>query len=329
MEWYIGNVRIENKIVLAPMAGICNSAFRRICKEMGCGLIYAEMVSDKAITYNNQKTIDMLYMTEDERPLVQQIFGSDKESFVIAAKYIYENMHPDIIDINMGCPVPKVAVRAQAGSALLKNPDKIYDIVKAVVDAVPIPVTVKIRSGWDFNNINAVEVAKTVEKAGASAICVHPRTRSQGYSGKADWSIIRKVKENVSIPVIGNGDVKSPEDVKRMLDETNCDAVMIGRGILGNPWLIENSLLYLNGKPVKKISILDKIDMCLKHLTYLQELKNEKLACLEIRNHIGWYFKGVIGCNELKNNIYKTTNICDIISILNEFKEGVLNEEKK
>lgn len=329
MEWYIGDVKIENQIVLAPMAGICNSAFRRICKEMGCGLIYAEMVSDKAITYNNQKTIDMLYMTEAERPLVQQIFGSDKESFVIAAKYIYENMHPDIIDINMGCPVPKVAVRAQAGSALLKNPDKIYDIVKAVVDAVPIPVTVKIRSGWDFNNINAVEVAKTVEKAGASAICVHPRTRSQGYSGKADWSIIKKVKENVSIPVIGNGDVKSPEDVKRMLDETNCDAVMIGRGILGNPWLIENSLRYLSGKYVKKISILDKIEMCLKHLTYLQELKNEKLACLEIRNHIGWYFKGVSGCNELKNNIYKTTNICDIISILNEFKEGVLNEEKK
>ena len=329
MEWYIGNVKIKNQLVLAPMAGICNSAFRRICKEMGCGLIYAEMVSDKAITYNNKKTIDMLYMTEEERPIVQQIFGSDKESFVIAAKYIYENMHPDIIDINMGCPVPKVAVRAQAGSALLKNPDKIYDIVKSVVDAVPIPVTVKIRSGWDFSNINAVEVAKIVEKAGASAICVHPRTRSQGYSGKADWTIIKKVKENVSIPVIGNGDIKSPEDVKRMMDETNCDAVMIGRGILGNPWLIANSLLYLDSKPIKKISVLDKIDMCLKHLSYLQELKNEKLACLEIRNHIGWYFKGVSGCNELKNNIYKTTNICDIISILNEFKEGMLNEGKE
>lgn len=325
----IGNVEIKNRIVLAPMAGICNSAFRKIIKEMGIGLIYAEMVSDKALVYASKKTEDMLYMEECERPIAQQIFGSDKETFVDAAKLVYEKMHPDIIDINMGCPVPKVAVRAQAGSALLKNPDKIYDIVKAVVDAVPIPVTVKIRSGWDFNNINAVEVAKTVEKAGASAICVHPRTRSQGYSGKADWSIIKKVKENVSIPVIGNGDVKSPEDVKRMLDETNCDAVMIGRGILGNPWLIENSLRYLSSKYVKKISILDKIEMCLKHLTYLQELKNEKLACLEIRNHIGWYFKGVSGCNELKNNIYKTTNICDIISILNEFKEGVLNEEKK
>ena len=171
MSWYIGNVEIKNKIVLAPMAGICNSSFRRICKEMGCGLVYAEMVSDKAITYNNKKTLDMLYMTEEERPLAQQIFGSDKESFVIAAKYIYENMKPDIIDINMGCPVPKVAVRAQAGSALLKSPDKIYEIVKAVVESVPVPVTVKIRSGWDSKSINAVEVAKIVEKAGASAMC--------------------------------------------------------------------------------------------------------------------------------------------------------------
>ena len=195
MQWKIGNISIKNQVVLAPMDGICNSAFRRICKEMGCGLIYAEMVSDKAITFQNKKTIDMLYMTDEERPLVQQIFGSDKESFVEAAKYIYQNMHPDIIDINMGCPVPKVAVRAQAGSALLKNPEKIYEIVKAVVDAVPIPVTVKIRSGWDQNHINAVEVAKIIEKAGAAAICVHPRTRSQGYSGKADWSIIKQVKE--------------------------------------------------------------------------------------------------------------------------------------
>ena len=193
MEWNIGNVKIKNQVVLAPMAGISNSAFRRIAKEMGCGLIYAEMVSDKAIMYENKKTIDMLYMTEEERPIVQQIFGTDVDSFVIAAKYIVENMHPDIIDINMGCPVPKVAVRAQAGAALLKSPDKIYDIVKAVVEVVDVPVTVKIRSGWDNNSINALEVAKVIEKAGASAICIHPRTRSQGYSGKADWSIIKKV----------------------------------------------------------------------------------------------------------------------------------------
>lgn len=323
MEWNIGSVKIANQIVLAPMAGICNSAFRRICKEMGCGLIYAEMVSDKAITYNNKKTIDMLYMTEDERPIVQQIFGSDKESFVVAAKYIYENMHPDIIDINMGCPVPKVAVRAQAGSALLKNPEKIYEIVKAVVESVPIPVTVKIRSGWDHKNINAVEVAKIVEKAGASAICVHPRTRSQGYSGTADWSIIKAVKENVSIPVIGNGDVKSPEDAKRMLEETNCDAVMIGRGVLGNPWIIKNSIDYLDGKSYVPISNKEKVNMCLHHLDYLNELKDEHLACLEIRNHIGWYLKGIKDGNIVKNNIYQTSNIRDIIDILNEFKEGL------
>lgn len=327
MEWKIGNVKISNQVVLAPMAGICNSAYRQICKDMGCGLIYAEMVSDKAITYNNQKTIDMLYMTEKERPISQQIFGSDKESFVEAAKFIEKEMKPDIIDINMGCPVPKVAVRAQAGSALLKDPDKIFDIVSSVVLAVNVPVTVKIRSGWDSNHINAVEVAKVIEKAGASAICVHPRTRSQGYSGKADWNIIKEVKENVSIPVIGNGDIKSPEDAKRMLEETKCDAVMIGRGVLGNPWLIKNTVNYLEGKEVIDVSIVDRINMCLKHLKLLDSLKNEKLACLEIRNHISWYFKGIKGANELKNKVYQTTNIHDIILLLNEFKEAQ-NEEK-
>ena len=201
--WKIGNVEIENKVVLGPMAGISNSAFRRIAKEMGCGLIVAEMVSDKAICYGSKKTIDMLYMTEYERPLSQQIFGNDKESFVQAALYIEKNMHPDIIDINMGCPVPKVAVSSQAGSALLKNPDKVYEIVKAVVEAVSIPVTVKIRSGWDSNSIYAVEIAQICEKAGASAVTVHGRTRAQGYSGKADWNIIKEVKKNINIPVIG------------------------------------------------------------------------------------------------------------------------------
>ena len=324
MEWNIDNIKIKNQIVLAPMAGISNSAYRRICKEMGCGLIYAEMVSDKAITFSNKKTLDMLYMTEEERPLAQQIFGSDVDSFVEAAKYINDNMHPDIIDINMGCPVPKVAVRSQAGSALLKNPEKIYEIVSAVVKAVNVPVTVKIRSGWDSKSINAVEVAKVIEKAGASAICVHPRTRSQGYSGKSDWNIIKDVKKAVSIPVIGNGDIKTPYDAKRMLEETGCDAVMIGRGVLGNPWLIKNTINYLDGKEVVEPSLIDRVNMCLKHLSLLLDLKGEKIAALEIRNHIGWYFKGVKGANELKNKVYQTSNIHDIISLLNEFKEGCL-----
>ena len=216
---YIGNVEIKGKTVLAPMAGICNSAFRKIVKEMGCSLIYAEMVSDKAIFYGNQKTKEMLFMEQIERPIVQQIFGSDKESFVEAAKYIEKEMKPDIIDINMGCPVPKVAVKSQAGAALLKDPQKIYEIVSSVVKAVNVPVTVKIRSGWDQNNINAVSVAKICESAGASAICVHPRTRSQGYSGKADWNIIKQVKEAVKIPVIGNGDITDIYNLEKYHDE--------------------------------------------------------------------------------------------------------------
>ena len=325
MKWKIGNVEIANQVVLAPMAGISNSPFRRICKEMGCGLIYAEMVSDKAIMYGNKKTIDMLYMTDFERPISQQIFGTDVSSFVIAAKYICSNMNPDIIDINMGCPVPKVALRAQAGSALLKSPSKIYDIVKAVVDAVDVPVTVKIRSGWDSNHINAVEVAKVIEKAGASAICVHPRTRSQGYRGEADWSIIKAVKDNVNIPVIGNGDIKTPEDAKRMLDETGCDAIMIGRGVLGNPWLIEQTVAYLNGDLVSQPNRLDRVDMCIKHLNYLSDVKDEKVARLEIRNHIGWYFKGLPGANEIKNKVYQCDSIHDIMQVLMSYREELLN----
>lgn len=318
---FIGNVEIKNKVALAPMAGIGTSAFRRIAKEMDCGLIYAEMVSDKAIFYNNQKTLDMLYMTEEERPIVQQIFGSDKESFVVAAKYIYENMKPDIIDINMGCPVPKVAVRAQAGSALLKDLNKIYDIVSAVVEVVPCPVTVKIRSGWDSKNINAVEVAKVCERAGASAICVHPRTRAQGYSGKADWNIIKQVKASVDIPVIGNGDILTCYDAKKMLDETGCDMVMIGRGVLGNPWLIKEAVTYLeNGIIIDKPSALDRIDMCLKHLKYLSEFQTEKQAVLEIRSHVAWYLKGIKGSNEVKNNIYKVKTIEEIEKILLGFR---------
>ena len=326
---YIGNVEVKGKTVLAPMAGICNSAFRKIIKEMGCALVYAEMVSDKAIFYRNEKTRDMLFMEQIERPIAQQIFGSDKESFVEAAKYIEKVMNPDIIDINMGCPVPKVALKSQAGAALLKNPEKIYEIVSSVVAAVKCPVTVKIRSGWDQNSINAVEVAKICEKAGASAITVHPRTRSQGYSGQADWSIIKMVKENVHIPVIGNGDITDIYKAKAMLEETGCDLIMIGRGVLGNPWLIREINAYLeDGTILPKPTDEEKIEMCLKHLNYLSQIKPEKLACLEIRNHIAWYLKGIKNANNLKTKVYQMTKLCDIIDLIKQFKEE-LNETSK
>lgn len=320
----IGSVEIKNNVVMAPMAGISNSAFRTIIKEFGAGLIVAEMVSDKAITYGNKKTIDMLYMTDFERPIAQQIFGSDKDSFVSAAKYIESTMKPDIIDINMGCPVPKVAISAQAGSALLKSPDKVYEIVKAVVDNVSVPVTVKIRSGWDANNINAVEIAKIVEKAGASAITVHGRTRAQGYSGVVDLDIIKQVKENVSIPVIGNGDIKSCFDAKYMLNYTNCDAVMIGRGILGNPWLIKECVDYLEeGKLPNEVTIKEKFDMIKRHMDLLLSTKNEKVALLEMRTHIAYYLKGIPGTKELKQKIFKTKTKKEIINLLDDFLKNI------
>ena len=318
----IGNIRLKNRIVLAPMAGICNSAYRTIIKDMGCGLIYAEMVSDKAIFYRSKKTLDMLYMTDYERPIAQQIFGSDKESFVEAAKYIYENMKPDIIDINMGCPVPKVALKSQAGSALLKDPDKVYEIVKAVVDIIPIPVTVKIRSGWDNDHINAVDIAKIVEKAGAKAIAIHPRTRSQGYSGKANWDIIKQVKQNVSIPVIGNGDIKNCYDAKKMLDETGCDAIMIGRAALGNPWLIKECVDYLenNIEPVE-ITKKEKLEMILEHLDRLIKIKDEKVAILEMRSHASWYLKKVPNTSNLKEQIFKVKTIDEFRKVIRNYME--------
>ena len=318
----IGNVEIKSNVVLAPMAGICNSAYRRIIKQMGAGLIYAEMVNDKAIVHENKKTIDMLYMTEEERPISQQIFGSDVDSFVASAKMVYEKMKPDIIDINMGCPVPKVAVSAEAGAALLKNPEKIKEIVSAVVKSVPIPVTVKIRSGWDKNSINAKEVAKICEQAGASAICVHGRTRTDRYLGHSDWNIIKEVKESVNIPVIGNGDIKTVYDAKRMIDETGCDAVMIGRSALGNPWIILDTVNYLTyGILPKEKTKQEKIDMCIKHLNYLLEFKPEKVAVLEMRSHIAWYLKGVEGAREIKNELFKAQTKDEIINILNEFSK--------
>ena len=324
MKWKIGNVKIDNQVALAPMAGICDSAFRRIAKSMGCGLLSSEMVSDKALMYNNWKTQSMLYMTDAERPISQQIFGSGAESFKIAAAYIEENMKPDIIDINMGCPVTKVAVKAQAGSALLKDPDKIRDIVSAVVDTVDLPVTAKIRSGWNNKCINAVEIAKIVEDCGASAITVHPRTREERYGIRANWSIIKEVKENISIPVIGNGDIFTCYDAKRMIDETGCDAIMIGRGVLGNPWLIKQCIGYLDeGIEPERVTLEERIEMIKRHAELLSDIRPEKVAMHKMRTHAAYYLKGRYRSAEIKPRLFKMNTKEELFDLLDEYVDLV------
>lgn len=318
MKWKIGNVEIANQVVLAPMAGICDSAFRRIVKSMGCGLIETEMVSTRAVMHLNRKTKEMLTMTDFERPISQQIFGSDVESFKNASSYIYENMKPDIIDINMGCPVTKVAVKSGAGSALLKTPDKASDIIESVVNTVPIPVTVKIRSGWDENN--AVEIAKVAEDAGASAITVHPRTREQRYDVKSDWSIIKDVKEEVSIPVIGNGDIWTCYDAKRMIDETGCDAIMIGRGILGNPWLVKQCVEYLDeGKEPERVTSKEKFDMFKRHADLIMGNYEDRVLMHKLRTTAAYYMKNLRGSVEIKKKIFLTSTKEELFDLLENY----------
>ncbi len=318
MKWKIGNVKIDNQIVLAPMAGICDSSFRRIVKSMGCGLIETEMVSTRAIMHLNRKTREMLEMTDYERPIAQQIFGSDSESFKNASAYIFENMKPDILDINMGCPVTKVAVKSGAGSALLKNPEKVSEIIKTVVDTVPIPVTVKIRSGWNENN--ALEISKIVEESGASAITVHPRTRHQRYDVPADWSLIRQIKEEISIPVIGNGDIRTCYDAKAMIDFTNCDAVMIGRGVLGNPWIIKQSIDYIDyGIKPERISSKEKLDMFKKHANMIIENYEDKVLMHKLKTNAAYYMKNLHGSQEIKKKIFQTTTKEELFELLENY----------
>lgn len=317
--WKIGNVKINNKIVFAPMAGISNIVFRSLIKEMGAGLIYSEMVSNMGIIYNSKNTISMLEINEEERPISIQIFGSDKDSFIKAAKYVEEYAKPDIIDINMGCPVPKVAVKSQAGSGLLKNPEKIYEIVKAVVESTNTPITVKIRAGWNENNINCVEVAKLIEKAGASAIAIHPRTREQGYSGKANWNLIKQVKEAVNIPVIGNGDIKTIYDAEQMLKETKCDAIMIGRNTIGNPWFIKECVEYIENKNIiKQPTYKERIDMLIKHYELLKQTYSEKKALLDIKTHALAYLKYIPQTKELKQELAISKNEDDFYKCINK-----------
>ena len=329
MKWNIGDIEIKNRIVLAPMAGISNPTFIKIADEMGVGLAFTELISSEAIIRNNAKTLEMLKgIDKITIPVGVQLFGSNPNSLAASAKIITK-LYPNVfIDINMGCPVPKIAIKSGGGSALLKNPELIREIVTKVVHAVDVPVTVKIRSGWDDEHINAVEVAKIIEESGAKALSIHARTRAQGYSGQADWNVIKEVVKNVSIPVIGNGDVKTCYDAKKMLDDTKCSAVMIARALMGNPWLIKECIDYLDNNTLpKKIGFNEKIDMMEYHLKKLIENTNESQAVLEIRGHLLNYLKGLPENKEIKNNICKCKNSKEIIKILEEYRHFLKEKE--
>ena len=312
----IGNVELENNLILAPMAGVTNQPFRIICKQFGAGMVCTEMASSKAIFHNDQKTKRLLNTEGEKRPISFQIFGSDEETMGYASKYI--SKLADIVDINMGCPAPKV-VKNGDGSKLLLDLEKAEKIIKAVVQNSDKPVTLKIRKGWDKNNIVAVEIAKIAEQNGISAITVHGRTRSEFYTGKADWDIIKQVKAAVSIPVIGNGDVIDEESALEMFKETNVDGIMIGRGAFGNPWIFREIIHYLEtGEKLPKPTNEEKLEVIKKHVELAVKEKGE-IAVKELRKHIAWYTKNLKNSSEFRNKINTIEQEGELINYIDEY----------
>ncbi|MEG2294613.1 MAG: tRNA dihydrouridine synthase DusB [Carnobacterium sp.] len=327
--WKIGDVEIPNRVVVAPMAGISNAAFRVTVKEFGAGLVVCEMISDKGIQTRNKKTLDMLHIEENEYPLSVQIFGGDKANLVEAAKFVEANTQAAIIDINMGCPVNKI-IKAEAGAKWLLDPNKVYEMVAAVADAVKIPVTVKMRIGWDSDHVFAVENALAAERAGAGAVAMHGRTRVQMYEGQADWDILRQVKQELTIPFMGNGDVRTPMDAKRMLDEVGADGVMIGRAALGNPWMIYQTKHYLEtGILLPEPSAREKIKTAKLHLERLVNLKGEVIATREFRQHAAYYLKGISRAAKTKVAVNQATRPEEMARILDDFVDATEEREMK
>lgn len=316
----VGNVELRNNILLAPMAGITDLPFRLVCEKYGAGICCTEMVSSKGIYYNDAKTKLLLNVDREKRPVAAQLFGSDIEALKFAAKNVSEVV--DIIDINMGCPAPKI-VKNGDGSKLLLNLELVKQIATEVVKASKVPVTVKIRKGWDTNNIVAVEVAKILEEAGVDAITIHGRTREEYYSGKADWDIIKKVKEAVNIPVIGNGDIQSKEDAERMLKETNVDGIMIGRAAIGNPWIFEEIINYLEGKEQRMITKKERLDTIIEHINLAVEEKGEKIAIKEMRKHLAYYIKNMKDASRVREKINTIDTKQELIDCLNEYFKNI------